>query len=400
MKTNRQKRVSSSVATGELPKLRMRLADAEAALHAIRTGEIDAVVVAGKSGPQVFTLQGAEHAYRVLIESMNEGALTLTADKTILYANECFARMVDCPLEQLIGSSLRLFLSTADRASLRALIKRTGKSGSKIQVQLNVSDGSHLPVQISIRPLGKKSLNNATLSMVVTDQTEARLNEEMLRALSHRLVQAQEAERGRVAIELHDHITQLLCAIIVRSKTLADSLSKGSAPIKKEAIKLSEMLGETAEEVERISRGLRPGVLEYLGLNAVMSDAGTDFMQRTGISVQLDCVQLTKRLPADIELALYRILQEALKNIEQHASAHHVQVQLVKTNHVVQLIIVDDGIGFDPERRVIRKKRKIGLGLLGMRERATYVGGILNVKSSRRSGTEIEIQIPLSSNRV
>ena len=73
-------------------------------------------MVAGKQGPQVFTLEGAEHAYRVLIESMNEGALTLTADKTILYANQCFARMVKCPLEQVMGSSFRRFLSAADRA--------------------------------------------------------------------------------------------------------------------------------------------------------------------------------------------------------------------------------------------------------------------------------------------
>ena len=88
------------------PKLRARLADAEETLRAIRSGEVDAVVVAGKQGPQVFTLEGAEHAYRVLIESMNEGALTLTADKMVLYANQCFARMVKCPLEQVIGQFL------------------------------------------------------------------------------------------------------------------------------------------------------------------------------------------------------------------------------------------------------------------------------------------------------
>ncbi len=77
------------------------------------------MVVAGRQGDRVFTLQGAEHAYRVLIESMNEGALTLTADKTILYANQCFARMVKCPLEQVMGSSFRRFLSAEDRAALR-----------------------------------------------------------------------------------------------------------------------------------------------------------------------------------------------------------------------------------------------------------------------------------------
>jgi PAS domain S-box-containing protein len=117
------------------------------------SGEVDSVMVAGKQGPQVFTLEGAEHAYRVLIESMNEGALTLTADKTILYANQCFARMVKCPLEQVTGSSFRRFLSAEDRATLRPLLKRADKSGSKIQVLLNAGDGSQMPAQISIRPL-------------------------------------------------------------------------------------------------------------------------------------------------------------------------------------------------------------------------------------------------------
>ncbi len=396
MKTIRHKSSSSSKPSEEITKLRVSLANAEATLLAIRTGEVDAVIVAGKLGPQVFTLQGAEHAYRVLIESMNEGALTLTADKTILYANQCFARMVHCPLEQLIGSSLRRFLFPADRAMLRTLVKRTGKSGAKIQLRLRSADGSYLPVQISIRPLVKNDFNSATVSMVITDLTETRRTEEMLRALSHRIVQAQETERGRVALELHDHITQLLCAVLIRSKILSDKLSGGDVSATREALKLSEILGDTAEEVERISRGLRPGVLELLGLDAVLRDAGANFTERTGVSVKLDCVQLTTRLSADTELALYRIFQEALKNVEKHSGARHVTVQLTKRSNVVQLIIKDDGIGFNPDRRPTGKKTKGGLGLLSMRERATYVGGALKVKSTRFAGTEIEIRIPLS----
>src|SRR6476660_3476653 len=99
MKTARRQRSSRRTQSRQLAELRARLAQAEETLHAIRSGKVDAVVVAGKAGPQVFTLEGADHAYRVLIESMNEGALTLTADKMILYANECFAGMIKRPLE-------------------------------------------------------------------------------------------------------------------------------------------------------------------------------------------------------------------------------------------------------------------------------------------------------------
>jgi signal transduction histidine kinase len=274
-------------------------------------------------------------------------------------------------------------------------MKRASRSGSKLQVQLKAGDGSHLPVQISIRPVAGSDSRCATIGMVVTDMTEVRRTEELLRALSRRLVLAQEAERGRVALELHDHITQLLCAVLVRSQTLADKLSPDDGSSKTEAVKLRELLGETAEEVERISRNLRPSVLDELGLVAVLRDTSTEFADRMGVSVKLACAPLAGRLPADIELALYRILQEALKNVEQHARARHVTVHLTKPDDIVQLAINDDGIGFNLDRHPTGKKGNSGLGLLGMRERATYVGGTLNVKSVPGKGTTIRAQIPL-----
>ena len=396
MKTNRRKK-SHPEASGpsrELARLRARLAEAEETLRAIRTGEADTMVVAGKEGPQVFTLQGAEHAYRVLIESMNEGALTLTADKMILCANQCFARMVKCPLEQVMGASLRRFLSAEDQATLRPLMKRADKSGSKIQVLLHAGDGSKMPVQISIRPLAINGFNRAAIGMVVTDMVEARRNEEMLRALTHRVVQVQEAERGRVALELHDNITQLLCAIVARWATLANKLPAREKASRGEVMKLSEMLGRTVEEVQRIARNLRPNILDELGLVPALRATCAEFAHRTGVSLRLACKPLTARLPAEGELALYRILQKALENVEKHARARHVTVSL-RQRAFVQLTFNDDGVGFDPEHHEARRKGKGGLGLLSMRERATYVGGTFKIKSVRGTGTVIEVLIPL-----
>ncbi len=171
------------------------------------SGEVDAVVVAGKQGDQVFTLEGAGHAYRVLIESMNEGALTLTADQQILYANQCFARMVKCPLEQVMGSSFRRFLSDEDRATLRPLMKLARQSGSKIQVFLNASDGSQIPAQISIRPLAKNGSQTATVGMVVTDMTEAR------RAASQQ-------ETARLYAQVREQAAELECRVAERTSQL------------------------------------------------------------------------------------------------------------------------------------------------------------------------------------
>jgi PAS domain S-box-containing protein len=388
--------------SGKLSELVSRLAEAEETLRAITAGEVDAVVTAGKNGPQVFTLEGADHAYRVLIEAMNEGALTLTTDKTILYANQCFARMVKCPLEQVTGSSFLRFLSADDRAAIKLLVKQAAKAGSKIQVHLHASDGSQMPVLISLRSMARKGTNLATIGMVVTDMTEVRRAEELLRTLTHRVVQAQEADRRRVALELHDHITQLVCATLLRSQTLANQLSAHDGSLKQEAIKLREMLGQMAREVERISRGLRPGVLDELGLAVVLRATTKEFAERTGISVKLSCVPLHERLPADTELTLYRILQEALKNVEQHSRARHVTVRLTTPKAVVQLVIHDDGIGFDPEHHPTRRKGEYGIGLLSMRERAICSGGTIKVKSVRgaglaKAGTAIEVRIPLGS---
>jgi PAS domain S-box-containing protein len=184
----------------KLAKLRARLADAEEALRAISAGEVDALVTVGKNGPQVFTLEGADHAYRVLIESMHEGALTLTTNTTILYANQCFARMVQCPLEQVTGSSFRRFLSPEDWAALEPLVQRPQKSGAKIQVLLDAGNGTHLPVQISIRPLPKTHSKGATLTMVVADMTQARQIEELLRSQRGQAEAALRASEAKLAL--------------------------------------------------------------------------------------------------------------------------------------------------------------------------------------------------------
>jgi len=400
VKTPRPSRPAPGVTILELAELRLRLAEAEQTLRAIRTGEVDTMLVAGKQGDQVFTLQGAEHAYRVLIESMSEGALMLTPDKNILYANQCFARMVKCPLEQVTGSSFRRFLPAADQATLRPLMKRAAKAGSKLQMLLLAGDGSQVPVQLSVQELARHDSREVTIGMVVTDMTEARRTEELLRALTHRVVQVQEAERGNLALELHDNVTQLLCAVVFSSQALAGSLAAHEGPAKQEAMKLCAILGQTAVEVERISRDLRPGALDHVGLVDVLSSTGREFATRTGLAVKLACRPLSRRLPAAIELALYRILQESLKNIERHARARHVTVALTEQNAFIQLTVKDDGVGFDAEHHAVRRNDRGILGLIGMRERASAVGGSLTVKSGRRAGTEIEVRIPVPPGEV
>ena len=397
MKVANRQRSSRPRRSHELTELRARLWEAEETLRAIQSGGVDALVVAGKRGPRVYTLEGAEHAYRVLIESMNEGALTLTAGAVILYANQCFARMVKRPLAQIMGYSFRRLLPAADQTALRTFLKGAARSGSRLQVSLHAGDGSQVPAQISIRPLPKSGSRDGSFGMVVTDMTEPRRSQEMLRVLSHRLAQAQESERERLALELTDNITQPLVVILFRLQALVDKLPAHEWPSRGEVVKLSELLGRTAEEVERISRHLLPSVLKHLGLVAALRAANQEFVKRTGLRIRLTSTRLSPRPPVDAKLALYRIFEEALRNVEKHARARHVTVRLTQRGAFAQLAIKDDGIGFDPDRLPARRKEEEdGFGLLRMRERAEFLGGVLTIRSAQRAGTEIKVRIPLS----
>jgi two-component system, NarL family, sensor kinase len=383
--------------SGEVVRLRARLAVADETLRAIRDGEVDAVVVSGATGPQVYTLHGADQAYRILIESMNEGALTLTQDMMVLYANQGFASMVKSPLSTIMGRSLGRFMSAVDHEIFIRTVRPGRSDTRRIQLLLLAGDHSPIPVSISIRRLAKVGSTMATIGLVVTDMSQSQRTEDLLRALTKRTVQIHESERGQVAIDLHDNITQVLCSILARCQVFAQRSSArgGTAKFRAEAIAMRDLLGQTAKTVERISRNLRPGVLNELGLEAVLRESCGTCEVRTGVDIRLTCVHLATRLPGMIELAVYRILEAALDNIEKHANARHVEVQLRRRNGNIQLSVKDDGVGFEADQQWSRRSELGGLGLLGMHERALSVGGTLTVKTGRGTGTEIIVRVPL-----
>ena len=224
---------------------------------------------------------------------------------------------------------------------------------------------------------------------------ERRLADAKLKQLTQRIIDTQEEERGRVARELHDGISQMLVGVryaleLTRRKlggntAVGDSLNKGI-----------DGLGSTIQEVRRISRDLRPGVLDDLGLGPALQALTDDFSTRTGITTEFETVVFRNRLDQEARIALYRIAQEALNNIERHAQATTVQVALKGHRKGALLRITDDGIGMTwprPDRRQIS-----GLGLRNMQERIEQLDGTLRVLSARtgQTGTVIEAQVPLS----
>ena len=153
--------------------LRRSLDEAQEILHAIRSGEVDALVLSRPEGEQVFTLEGADRAYRVLIEAMNEGAITMAADGTILFCNRYFADMVKSPQEKVIGSSFYRFISQADRAAFKMLQQGLGRD----ELILRADDETILPVYISINFL-KLSESQEAFCVIVTDLIDQKRKEE------------------------------------------------------------------------------------------------------------------------------------------------------------------------------------------------------------------------------
>ncbi len=395
MKTAGRRRAPRPTPSDVITELRARLEESEATLLAIRSGGVDALVVSGQGGPRVFTLEGAEHSYRVLIESMNEGALMLSPGALILYANRRFAAMIGRPLSRVLGRSFREFLSDPDQEALARILKRAARPVSTLQILLRNADDSEVPAQVSVHRLTGNGSDSAAFSMVVTDMSEARRSERTLRSLSHSLLRAQEADRQRLAHELHDRATQGLSALLIRLHLLGENLPARTASLHAEVDAIAELVSKTTDIVESISKNLRPSVLEILGLVPALRAASSGFGKRTGISVSLVCSGTPPPLSAEAELVLYRVLEEALENVQRHAGARNVVVCLRRQGTVVVLSIRDDGVGFNANPESPRRRPGKGMGLIGLRERVAYVGGTLAIKSLRKVGTEVAARIPL-----
>jgi PAS domain S-box-containing protein len=188
----------------EIEDLRIRLEEAEETLRAIGSGEVDAFVVSGPEGPQVFTLKGAEQPYRVLVETMNEGAATLAPDGTILYCNNRLAAMLQVPLESLIGAQLSSYVAPADHLLFLARLGMCAEECDKDEIAMITEAGNRVPVLISC--CAADLADNRQISMVITDLTQQKRNEEIVKSerLAHSIIeQAGEAiivcdERGHV----------------------------------------------------------------------------------------------------------------------------------------------------------------------------------------------------------
>ncbi len=217
--------------------------------------------------------------------------------------------------------------------------------------------------------------------------------EKLQARLLAKVINAQEEERKRIARELHDETSQALTSLMVGLRFIEDSVDITS--VTKEIADLRMLAAQTLDEVHRLATELRPSVLDDLGLVAAMEKYAKEFSIKMNINVDTHVGGLRGlRLPSDIEVTVYRIVQEALTNVAKYARAKNVSVVLRYRDSSLVAIIEDDGIGFDVNG-ILTSQNKEKLGLFGMYERASIIGGRLSIESQLGSGTTIYLEVHL-----
>jgi two-component system sensor histidine kinase UhpB len=225
---------------------------------------------------------------------------------------------------------------------------------------------------------------NEMLASVQRDQRQ-------LQEMSWQVLRAQEEERRRIARELHDETAQALTSLLVRLRLL----TKARTPeeLSEKVAELRRLTAGALEEVRRLALELRPSVLDDLGLVAALGWHIDEYNTHHRTKVELAMRGIDRRLPAELELALFRVTQEALTNVARHAEAKRARVDLTRDDGWVSLSVRDDGRGFDVAEALGRKKR--GLGIFGMQERVSLLGGEFLVSSAPGEATTVRVRIPL-----
>jgi two-component system, NarL family, sensor kinase len=385
----------------ELDQLRTRVAELEETLRAIRSGEVDAVLVSGPGGEQVFTLQGAEHPYRLLVEKIDEGAATLSDDGTVLYSNKSFAQIFAVPLEKFIGAQLQRFVTGKEAETLQKLIIGAKRAITRGEIRLNTERARPRTIRLTLSP--SNELGIKTICAVATELTEIvetnealQVTESSVRQLSARLLQLQDEERRRIARDLHD-ITGQKIVVLTMALGRLERLAGMRSPEAREVLRdCRDTVDKVGEEIRTLSYVLHPPLLDECGLASAVRWYAEGFEKRSGIKVEVEADGDLVRLSSEVETALFRVVQESLTNVHRYSGSSQAKIRISGSLGEVHLEVVDYGKGLKAAAsHAIRDgSARLGVGIPGMRERLHQLGGTLDVNFGTQ-GTRVLASVPI-----
>jgi PAS domain S-box-containing protein len=346
--------------------------------------------------------QRADRRFRDVIEANPTGMLVVGGDGKIVLANAHIETLFDYRKQELLGQDLEMLIPERFRGNHprhrehyfeAPAIRRLGAGRDLFGRR---KDGSEFPVEIALSPI--RTAQGLCVLASVTDITERRRSEDLLlsskkelQSLAGKLLDAHESERRRIARELHDDLNQNLALLTVELELLGQQPPDSTARFAERVRMLSQRVRELSSSVHDLSYQLHPSKLGQLGLTAAVRGLCKELMQSHGLSIRFSESQVPSSVPEDTALCLYRIAQEALRNVVKHGRTDHAVVELSATSSLIRLRIADDGVGFDPA--AVRENG--GLGLVSMRERLHLIGGDIEIDSRPSGGTRIVTRVPL-----
>ncbi|MFZ1930632.1 MAG: ATP-binding protein [Candidatus Sulfotelmatobacter sp.] len=368
----------------QLPESNIHLLDeAEQTLRAIRDGAVDAFVVEEREGHRVYTLEGSDLPYSTLVERMQQGAAMLDANGCIVYANLSLAQLLGVPREKLVGLSLTQFLAPEDQSACLKLLHDAQTGSSEGETHLLRAGGESIPAHFSFSLLSR---DKSATGVLISDLTYRKEQGE----LAARFQRMQDDERKRIARELHDSVGQLLAAIGMNISIVQLQSHKLDAEAARAVSENAMLVEQVSREIRTISHLLHPPLLDVAGLVSALRWYVDGFSERSKIKVELDIPADFGRLPDEVEIAIFRIVQECLTNIHRHSGSDSATIALAKENDSLTVQVKDNGKGIPKEkRRDLLESGRAGIGFGGMRERLRQLHGSLDIQSEGRGTTVI-----------
>ncbi len=346
------------------------------------------------------SLRQSEERFRSVAQTASDGIIAVDSQGNIVFWNDAAEKIFGYSSGEAVGKRLAFIMPERFRKDHGKGLERVvstetsgiiGKTFEKVGLKKN---GTEFPAELSLA--GWKTKEGVFFTGIVRDVTARKRAEEEIRHLSRQLISVMEEERKRLARDLHDEFGQALTSLHLGIEALSKSLPKEEEDHMTRCLELIQMIEQLGETVRNTSSELRPDMLDHLGLVPTLQWYMEDFVKRKhGPQVDFQAVGVKKRSHPDVEIVVYRILQEAMNNILRHSKAKHVTVLLAYSHPKLILTIKDDGVGFKQRESMLPfEGKKSGIGLLGMRERVGAVGGNIEIRSSRGKGTVIRAELP------
>ncbi len=355
-------------------------------LRAIQEGAVDAFVVEEPEGHRVYTLEGADLPYSVLVERMQQGAAMLNTHGEIIYCNPSLAELLGVPLATVIGVPLQNFLDPVQQALCQKLLSESKQAPCEGEMRLRKADGTMILAHFFFRSLSR---DNSATGVLITDLTARTQQEEF----TSRIQQMQDEERRRIARELHDSVGQLLAAIAMNISRVKQEAHKLSAEVANLVDDNFSMINEVSKQIRTISYLLHPPLLDIAGLASALRWYVDGFSERSKIKVNLEIPVEFRRLSSDMEIAIFRIVQESLTNVHRHSGSPSCTVKMTQDKEHLRVEIRDCGRGI-PQSKQAALLSSAGVGLRGMQERIRRLGGTLQIDSNE-SGTSVIATLPI-----